>query len=80
MVGSRRSELSIREGKKVNLSVPCVFVVQGFFTAKARRTRRVFLLVLSRSWRKDSGSGRNQALTGGYKEIIVRKGIADGLI
>ena len=77
---TQRSSVRIREGKKVNLSVPCVFVVQGFFTAKARRTRRGFLLVLSISWRKDSGSGRNQALPGGYKEIIVRKGIADGLI
>ena len=56
-----------RKKIKVNLSVPCVFVVQGFFTAKAQGTRRVFLLVLSRSWRKDSGSGRNQALPGGYR-------------
>jgi hypothetical protein len=31
---------------------------------KTLRPQRWFLLVLSRSWRKDSGSGQNQALTG----------------
>ena len=42
----RKSEVgtqdSVRKKIKVNLSVLGVFVVQGFFTAKTRRARRVF--------------------------------------
>ena len=40
-----------RKKIKVNLSVLGVFVVQGFFTAKARRSQRGFLLGLRSSWR-----------------------------
>ncbi len=42
---TQRSSVRIREGKKVNLSVPCVFVVQGFLPLR-REGRKGFLVGL----------------------------------
>ena len=46
MVGSRRSELSIREGKKVNLSVLGVFVVQEFVYREGAKGAKGFFVGL----------------------------------
>jgi len=53
--GTEYTEIEFQDSgrKKIknNLCVPGVLAVQGFFTAKAQRARRGFLLGLRSSWR-----------------------------